>query len=108
MEEIRRISTLCYFFGSFKREIKTFVLLRGFSVAPNTIVTDKEIAVKIRSNSHYRNSPPRGVKSECLSVRAGERLSGKGERFSWENAAGQDAVILALKRSEGSAFALSF
>ena len=29
---------------------------------------DKEIAVKVRGNSHYRNSHPRCVKSECLSL----------------------------------------
>ena len=28
---------------------------------------DKEIAVQVRGNSHYRNSPI-GVKSECLSL----------------------------------------
>ena len=39
---------------------------------------DKEIAVQIRGNSHYRNSPPAGgVKSECLSFCAYKRLLGK-------------------------------
>jgi hypothetical protein len=40
---------------------------------------DKEIAVQIRGNSHYRNSAL-AVKSECLSVCDGKGLLGKEER----------------------------
>jgi hypothetical protein len=55
-----------------------------FSVSANTVATDKEMTVKIRSNSHYRNSALRAVKSECLSARACEGLLGKEECRRWK------------------------
>ena len=74
---LAKAKQLCYN-GSAKR-ITQFIRrhLPPLSDAPSAF-GDKEIAVQIRGNSHYRNSPPAGgVKSECLSFCAYKRLLGK-------------------------------
>ena len=77
---------------------------RGFAdlgETENTEATDKEITVKIRSNSHYRNSAYLAVKSECLSARADERLLGKEERGQWKMRRGRTARFRLVALREG-------